>query len=50
MFLLVRIKNKNSNPKFSMNNRKIYIIIKSKTPLTKDLKAVDTNVLSLGVT
>lgn len=45
MFLPVGFKNKNWSRKFSIKNGK-YIIIKSKTPLSIGLKAVDSNVLS----
>lgn len=47
MFLPVQIKN--WNRKFSIKNGK-YIIIKSKTPLSTDLKAVNINVLCLRFT
>lgn len=48
MFLPVGFKNKNWSRKFSIKNGK-YIIIKSKTPLSIGLKAVDSNVTWVSV-
>lgn len=45
VFSLVWIKDENWYHKFLSRVGK-YIFIKTKTPVTKDLKAVDTNVLS----